>query len=100
MSNDTIFREIDSLISVVEYMQRELTTSTFDALKIVEEELPYLRIGRIQSWVESKSGSFFQFAHAINRKAEKFAGNYSEFIKPASLGSYVPVGIDINDKAV
>lgn len=97
MKNDTIFREFDSLISVVEALQRELSNRNFDRMKIVEDEVPYFRLERIQSWVEGKSASLFQFARAINRKAEKFSENYVEFIKPASRGSYVPVGIDIED---
>lgn len=87
MNTATIFREIDSLISVVEAMQRGLSDSTFDTLKIVEDEVPYFRLARIQSWVEGKSASLFQFAHAINRKAEKFSERYVEVIKPASYGS-------------
>ena len=97
MNTDTMFREIGSLISVVEAIQRDLSDSIFDKLKIVEGEVPYFRLEHIKSWVEGKSASLFQFARTINRKVEKFSENYVEFIKPASHGSYVPVGIDIDD---
>ncbi|MCL7943667.1 hypothetical protein [Marinobacter sp. ATCH36] len=97
MNTYTIFREVDSLISVVEAMERDLSTSTFDTMKIVADEVPYFRLERVQSWVESKSDSFFQFVRTINRKAEKVSGSYVEFIKPASRGSYMPVGIDVDD---
>jgi hypothetical protein len=92
MNNRTIFREIDSLISVVEAMQRNLSNSTFDTLKIVENEVPYFRLERIQTWVEGKGASLFQFARAINRKAEKFSESYVEFSKPASRRFNMPAG--------
>lgn len=97
MNTNTIFREIGSLISVVEAIQRDLSDSTFDTLKIVEDEVPYIRLEPIRKWVEGKSASLFQFARTINRKAEKFSESYAEFIKPASRGSYVPAGVDIED---
>ncbi len=102
MKTETIFREIDSLISFTEAMQNELYASTFDKLKTaegktVEGELTFFRLDDIENWVEGKSASFFQFARTINRKAEKLSESYAEFIKPASRGSYMPVGIDIND---
>lgn len=97
MKNDVIFREFDSLISVVEAVQRELSDRTFDTMKIIEDEVPYFRLEHIQSWVEGRSASLFQFARTVNRKAEKFSESYAEFIRPASGGAYVPVGIDIDD---
>lgn len=97
MKTETIFREIDSFISVTEAFQRELSDYTFDTLNLVEHQLPLLRLDRTQDWVAGKSDSFFQFAHTINRKVEKFSETYVEFIKPASRGSYMPVGIDADD---
>ncbi len=97
MKTETIFREIDSLISVAEAMQRDLSTSIFDRLKIVETERPPVRLGPIRSWLEGKSSFFFQFARAINRRVERFSESYVEFIKPATPGCYIPVGIDIDD---
>lgn len=97
MKTETIFREIDSLISVAETMQRDLSTNTFDRLKIVEDELPPFPLGQIRSWLERKSAFFFQFARTINRRAERFSESYVEFIKPATPGSFIPVGIDIDD---
>ncbi|GGC71308.1 hypothetical protein [Marinobacter halophilus] len=97
MKTETIFREIDSLISVTEAMQHELSGYTFDTLKIIEHELPYFCLNRIQNWVLVKSDSLFQFARNINIKAERFSENYIELIKPAPRGSYMPVGIDIDD---
>lgn len=97
MNTDTIFREIDSLISVGEAMQRDLADSTFDTLKTVGDQVPYFPLERIQNWVEGKGASLFQFARAVNRKAEKFSESYSELIKPASCGSYKPVGIDTHE---
>lgn len=97
MKTENIFREIDSLISVAEAMQRDLSASTFARLKIGEDKRPPLRLDRIQSWLEGKSAFFFQFARTINRKAERFSESYVEFIKPATPGSYMPVGIDIED---
>ncbi|MCR8913334.1 hypothetical protein FDP08_07730 [Marinobacter panjinensis] len=97
MNTYSIFREIDSLISVVEAMQHDLSSSTFDTMKIVADEVPYFRLERVRSLVESKSDSFFQFARTLNRKAERFSGSYVEFIKPASRGAYIPVGIDVDN---
>ena len=97
MNAYSIFREIDSLISVVEAMQHDLSRRTFDTMKIVADEVPYLRLERAQTWVESESNSFFQFARTLNRKAEKFSVSYVEFIKPASRGAYIPVGIDVDE---
>lgn len=97
MNDYSIFREIDSLISVVEAMQQALSTSTFDTMKTVADEVPYLRLERVQTWVESESDSFFQLARTLNRKAERFSGSYVEFIKPASRGAYIPVGIDVDE---
>jgi|26BtaG_2_1085354.scaffolds.fasta_scaffold29170_2 hypothetical protein len=97
MNDYSIFREIDSLISVVEAKQHDFSSSTFDTMKIVADEVPYFRLERVQTWVGSKSDSFFQFARTLNREAEKFSGSYVEFIKPASRGAYIPVGIDVDD---
>lgn len=97
MENETIFREIYSLISFTEAMQRELFASTFDKLKTIEGEQTFLRLDDIQKWVGDKSASFFQFARVINKKAEKFSESYVEFIKPASREFYTPVGIEIDD---
>lgn len=78
-------------------MKGKLSASTFDTLKTIEGELTLFRLDDIQNWVDGKSIAFFQFARTINRKAEKFSENYVEFTKPASRGSYTPVGVDIND---
>lgn len=97
MKTDIIFREIDSLISVVETVQRDLFDSTFDTLKILADEVPYFRLERVQSWVEAKSASLFQFAHAVNRKAEKFSQSYTKSTEPASTGAYLPFGLDMDN---
>lgn len=97
MKDYSIFREIDSLISVVEAMQHDLSSSTFDRMKVVADKVPYFRLERVQTWVESESDAFFQFARTLNRKAEMFSGSYVEFIRPASRGAYIPVGIDVDD---
>ena len=97
MKTETIFREIDSFISVAEAFQRELSGYTFDTLSLVEYQLPFLRLDRIQNWMSDKNDSFFQFAHTINRKVEKFSETYVEFIKPTSHGAYMPAGIDADD---
>lgn len=98
METETIFREIDSLISFTEAMQGDLSASTFDKLKIVDDKLTFFRSGAIQCWVEGKSAALFQFARTLNRKAKKFSESYVDFIKPVSRGSYTPVGVDIDDR--
>ncbi|PXX92318.1 hypothetical protein DIT71_03720 [Marinobacter vulgaris] len=97
MKTQTVFREIDSLISVVEAMQRDLSTSTFNRLKTVEGKRPFLRVDGIQSWVEGKSASFFQIVRTINQKAEKLSESYIDFTTTAPSTSRKPVNIDIND---
>ncbi|HSP31996.1 MAG TPA: hypothetical protein VLO13_08330 [Halomonas sp.] len=102
MKTENIFREIDSLLSFSEAMQGKLYTSTFDKLKAIEgktiaDDMTFIRLNDIQGWVEGKSASFFQFARTINKKAEKISDSYVEFIKPVSRGSYMPVGVEIDD---
>ena len=84
MKNQTVFREIDSLISVAEAMQRDLSTSTFSRLKTIEGKRTLPRVDGIQSWVEGKSASFFQIARALNQRAEKLSESYINFTTSAS----------------
>lgn len=97
MKTDTIFREIDSLISFAEAKQGDLSASAVRKLKTFENKLTSFRSDNIQNWVEGKSASFFQLARTVNRKVEQLSESYAEFVKPVSYGSYLPIGIDIDD---
>lgn len=85
MKTETIFREIDSLISVTEAIQRDFSDSIFDRLRIVEEELTFFRLHNIEDWIDGKSASLFQFARFISKRAEKLTESYAGFINPASV---------------
>jgi hypothetical protein len=97
MKTEIIFRGIDEVISYVECIKNDLFETTFDTLKIIEDELPFFFLKDVEAWAEGKSTSLFQSAHSINRKVQKSFDSYVQFIKPAPPGSYTPVGIDVGD---
>lgn len=97
MRTEIIFRGIDEIISYVECINSDLFETTFDTLKIIEDELPFFFLKDVEIWAERKSTSLFQSAHAMNRKVQKSVDNYVQVIRPAPRGSYTPVGVDIGD---